>query len=290
MTRRSIWIEAARPRTLSAAIAPVLVGTAASDRFIAWRALAALVVAMAIQIGVNFANDLFDAKSGVDTAERVGPQRATAAGLVSHAGMRNAMIASFSVAAVAGGVLAFQVDLRLLWVGVASFVAAVAYSGGPRPYASAGLGELFVFIFFGLVATVGSSYVQDEQLQQVAYVSAVPVGLLAVAILVVNNLRDISTDRAAGKHTLAVRIGERRTRILFQALVVIAFLDLGMIVAVTGSAMPLFALIAVPFAVQPVTTVLHSEDPRGLIAALVGTARLQLIFSVLLAVGLWASR
>ncbi|MFP5327367.1 MAG: 1,4-dihydroxy-2-naphthoate octaprenyltransferase, partial [Acidimicrobiia bacterium] len=192
-----------------------------------------------------------------------------------------------AVAAVAGGLLAVYVDLRLLLVGLASFVAAVGYSGGPRPYASAGLGEVFVFVFFGLVATIGSSFVQDERIHQLAYVAAIPVGLLAVAILVVNNLRDIETDRAAGKMTLAVRMGAGRTRLLYQALVVISFLDLAALVAVTRSPMPLLALVAVPFAVRPVTTVLHSRDPRELIGALGGTARLQLVFSVLLAVGLW---
>lgn len=289
MTRAKVWLEAARPRTLSAAVSPVLVGTAASDNFIAWRALLALVVAAGMQIGVNFANDLFDAKRGVDSEARVGPVRATAAGLVSHTAMRNAMIAAFSVAAAAGLVLSLSIDPRLILIGIACVVAAVAYSGGPKPYASAGLGEVFVFVFFGLVATVGSSYVQDERLHQVAYVAAVPVGLLAVAILLANNLRDIETDRAAGKNTLAVRIGERRTRLLYQAVVILAFFDLGIVAAVIGSPLPLLALIATPFAVRPVSTVLHSAEPRELIGALAGTARLQLIFCALLAVGLWTS-
>lgn len=280
-------MAAARPRTLSAAVAPVVVGTAASDHFIEWRFGAALIVSLAIQVGVNFANDLFDAQRGVDTEHRAGPLRATAAGLVTPAAMKAAMILAFGVAAIAGLLLAAYVGWGLLGVGLASFLAALAYSGGPKPYASYGLGEIFVFVFFGLVATVGSSYVQDETLQQVAYVSAIPVGLLATAILVANNLRDIPTDRAAGKLTLAVRIGEGRTRQLHQALVVLAFLCTGAVVAVTNSALPLLALIAVPLAVRPVSLILHSTEPNELIQALAGSARLQLVYSLLLAVGLW---
>ncbi len=234
----NVWVEAIRPRTLPAAISPVLVGTAASDNFIVWRFAAALVVALAIQVGVNLANDLFDAQRGVDTELRVGPRRVTAAGLVSPKQMRVAMVIAFGVAAIAGLALAICVNLWLLAVGAASFVAALAYSGGSRPYAALGLGEVFVFVFFGLVATVGSSFVQDEQIHQIAYVAAIPVGLLATAILVVNNLRDTETDRAAGKRTLAVRLGERKTRLLYQALVVVAFLDTGAVVAVTRTRAP----------------------------------------------------
>lgn len=282
-------VTAARPRTLAAAIAPVLVGTAAADNFIAWRMAAALVVALAIQVGVNYANDLFDATRGVDTSERVGPQRAVAAGLVSPGSMRAAMIGAFVVAGAAGVALAAAVGWELLLVGAVSFAAAVAYSGGPKPYASRGLGEVFVFVFFGLVATVGSAYVQEETITQLAYVSAIPVGLLATAILVANNLRDIATDRGAGKATLAVRLGVRRTRLLYEGIVVVAFLTTGAVAAAAGSLLPLLALAAVPFAVRPTLAVLHSEEPAELIAALGGTARLELIYAVLLAVGLWGS-
>ena len=284
-----VWVEAARPRTLTAALSPVLVGTAAAENFIVWRALAALVVSFGMQIGVNYANDLFDAKRGVDTADRVGPRRATASGLVTARQMKVAMLVAFGVSCAAGVALAAAVGWELLIVGALSVVAGLAYSGGKRPYASYGLGEVFVFIFFGMVATVGSSYVQDERLTQIAYVAAIPVGLLAVAILVVNNLRDIETDAASGKRTLAVRIGPMRTRLLYQSLIIVAFLYTVIVAVVDGSYLPLLAVAAVPFAVRPVTLVLHKEDPPSMIEALVGTARLQLIYSALLAVALWAS-
>lgn len=287
MNSPSPWIEAARPRTLPAAVAPVLVGTAAASTFALWRALAALLVSLAIQIAVNFANDLFDGVKGVDSPERVGPRRAVAAGLISPKAMKMGMIGALTVAAAAGLALAIDVGYELLAVGALCFIAALAYSGGSRPYASRGLGELFVFIFFGLVATVGSQYVQDGELSQVAYVAAIPVGLLASAILVVNNLRDIGTDEAAGKRTLAVKLGDARTRKVYQALVVIALLYTFVVAGIAGSFLPLLALAATPFAVKPVLAVLYSSDPQELIAALGGTARLQLVYSVLLAVGLW---
>lgn len=282
-------VAAARPRTLAAAVAPVLVGTAAAESFIAWRMGAALVVALAIQVGVNFANDLFDAAAGVDTAGRVGPQRAVAAGLVSPGVMRAAMIAAFAVAGIAGLALAAAAGWELLVIGVAAFIAALAYSGGPKPYASRGLGEIFVFVFFGLVATAGSAYVHDETLSQLAYVSAIPVGLLATAILVANNLRDIGTDGAAGKVTLAVRLGARRTRLLYQGLIIVAFVTTAAVAAAARSFLPLLALAAVPFAVRPTLTVLESGDPQELIGALGATARLELIYAALLAAGLWAA-
>jgi 1,4-dihydroxy-2-naphthoate octaprenyltransferase len=199
------------------------------------------------------------------------------------------MILAFCIAGAAGLALAAAVGPELLVVGVLSFLAALGYSGGPRPYASAGAGELFVFVFFGLVATVGSYYVQQESIGQVAYLAAIPVGMLAVAILVVNNLRDIQTDAAAGKVTLAVRMGAARTRQFYQALVVVGLLATGAVAAADLSALPLLAVAATPFAVRPTLAVLHGREPHELIAALGGTARLQLIYGVLLAVGLWAS-
>lgn len=283
-----VWLAAARPRTLSAAIAPVAVGTAAAEGFIAWRFAAALIVSLALQVAVNFANDLFDAKRGIDTAARVGPARATASGLVTPTQMKVAIALSFLVAGLAGTALAAAAGWELLVVGGASLVAALAYSGGPKPYASHGMGEIFVFIFFGLVATVGSTYVQDETVSRLSYVAAVPVGLLATAILVVNNLRDIETDARANKRTLAVRIGESRTRSLFQALVILAFIDTLAVAAITSSALPALALVAAPLAVRPVSIVMNSNEPSELIEALGATARLQLGYSLLLAVGLWA--
>jgi 1,4-dihydroxy-2-naphthoate polyprenyltransferase len=284
-----VWIEAARPRTLTAALSPVLVGTAAAADVIAWRAVAALIVSFGMQIGVNYANDLFDAKRGVDTTERVGPRRATASGLVTPGQMKVAMFGAFGVACAAGLALAAAVGWELLVVGALAVAAGLAYSGGSRPYASYGLGEVFVFVFFGLVATAGSAYVHDERLTQIAYVAALPVGLLAVAILVVNNLRDIATDEAAGKRTLAVRIGPARTRLLYEALVIVSFVYTFVVAVVDGSYLPLLALAAAPFAVRPVTIVLRRDDPPSLIEALGGTARLQLFYCALLALGLWAS-
>lgn len=287
--RPGVWFEAARPKTLTAAISPVIVGTAAAETFIAWRAAAALVVALMLQVAVNFANDLSDAERGIDTRDRSGPRRAVASGLIRPSAMKIGIGLALAVAAAAGLVLTAAVGTELLVVGAASILAALLYSGGPRPYGAYGLGELFVFIFFGLVATAGSAYVQDETLTQVAYVTAVPVGLLATAILVANNLRDLHTDASAGKQTLAVRIGESRTRLLHQALVTAAFLSTGVVAAVDGSFLPLLALVAVPFAVRPVGLVLHERGATELIEALTGTARLELIYAALLAVGLWAS-
>jgi 1,4-dihydroxy-2-naphthoate octaprenyltransferase len=281
-----VWIEAARPRTLPAAIAPVLVGTAAAERFIAWRAVAALIVSLAIQVGVNYANDYFDGVRGVDTPERSGPRRAVAAGLVTPSRMRRAMLLAFGVAGIAGLVLAIEVGWELIVVGALCFVAALGYSGGPRPYGSAGLGELFVFVFFGLVATTGSTYVQDERLTIVALFAAIPIGLLAASILVANNLRDISTDRSAGKFTLTVRFGPPRSHTLYRILVLGAFPWLVLIAGKTDSPWPLL-----PFACLVFVPRLHrdigSEEPGRLVTVLVGTARLELLFAILLAVGLW---
>jgi 1,4-dihydroxy-2-naphthoate polyprenyltransferase len=283
------WFEAARPRTLTAAISPVLVGTAVADRFIAWRFAAALGVALALQVAVNFANDLFDARSGIDSEIRTGPRRTVATGLIAPGAMKIAIGASLLVAGALGTALAIAVGPELFVVGAASAIAALLYSGGPRPYASYGLGEVFVFVFFGLVATAGSAYVQDGSLSQLAYVAAIPVGMLATAILVVNNLRDIETDALSGKRTLMVRIGAPRSRRLYQALVILAFAYAPIVAAVDGSFLPLLALVAAPAAVRPMTLTLYRSQPQELITALAGTARLQLIYCVLLAVGLWVS-
>lgn len=282
----NVWVEAARPRTLPAAVAPVLVGTAAAAAFSAWRAVAALVVSVAVQVGVNYANDYFDGVRGVDTAARTGPRRAVAAGLVPAARMRGAIGVALGVAALAGLALAAATTWWLLAVGAVSFAAALAYSGGPRPYASAGLGEVFVFVFFGLVATVGSAYVQDERVPAAAVAAALPVGLLIVAILVANNLRDIPTDTAAGKRTLAVRLGDRGTRRLFAGLVAVPFPLLVAVALAAGSPWPLLALLAVPLAVPPLRAVLGGASGRDLIPALAGTGRLVGVFGVLLALGL----
>jgi 1,4-dihydroxy-2-naphthoate octaprenyltransferase len=288
-----VWVEAARPRTLPASLAPVVVGTAAgaeSEGFahLSWTRFAlVVVVALAVQIAVNYANDYFDGVRGVDTVQRAGPRRAVASGLASPRAMRVAIVLAMTVAAGAGLALAAIVSWWLLVVGAAAFIALLGYSGGPRPYASAGLGELFVFLFFGLVATLGSSYVQHSHLPATAWIAAVATGVLAVAILVVNNLRDVPTDAIAGKRTLAVRIGEARTRQLF-----VAAIALGLGLAVVGepvaarSGWPLLALLALPLARGPITAVRGGGVGRALVPALGGTGRLELAVSVLLAAGL----
>jgi len=282
------WVEAARPRTLSAGVTPVLVGTAAADLFIAWRFVAALVVGLSIQVGVNYANDLFDAQRGVDTEKRLGPRRAVASGLVSPQRMRVALGITIAVAAVAGGMLALATTLWLLVVGLACFAALLAYSGGPRPYASIGLGELFVFVFFGLVATIGSAYVQAERIPAIAVTAAIPVGLLAVAILVVNNLRDIPTDSAAGKNTLAVRLGEKRTRRLFAVLAVATLLTVFVTSVVGESLWPLLGL-ACSLPLERARKIVDRERASALIPALGATSAAQIVLGAGLAVGLWIS-
>jgi 1,4-dihydroxy-2-naphthoate polyprenyltransferase len=287
----NVWVEAARPRTLPASAAPVLVGTAAGavhGGLVWWRFVLAAVVALAVQVAVNYANDYFDGVRGVDTVQRAGPRRAVASGLVAPRRMLAAVWAALAVAAVAGLVLAATVSWWLLLIGLGSFVALLGYSGGPKPYASEGLGEVFVFVFFGLVATAGSAYVQHRAVPAAAWIGGVATGLLAVAILVVNNLRDVPTDAVAGKRTLAVRLGEARTRALFVALI-----GLGLLLAAVGvpvaahSAWPVLVVLALPLARQPVAAVRDGGVGRALIPALGGTGRLELAVASLLAVGLF---
>ncbi|MFN2607348.1 MAG: 1,4-dihydroxy-2-naphthoate polyprenyltransferase [Acidimicrobiales bacterium] len=283
----SLWVQGARPRTLGAAISPVLVGTACASRYgpvLAWRALGALVVSLALQVGVNFANDYSDGVRGVD-AERKGPVRLTASGLASPQAVKMAAFAAFGVAAWAGLMLAVAVDLRLVAVGLAAIAAAWGYSGGSKPYASRGMGEVSVLVFFGFVATCGSAYVQLHRVPLLAVGGSVAVGLLACAILLVNNLRDVDSDAAAGKRTLAVRVGRERARDLYEASVVGG---LATAVALGGVAPGAFlALGAVPLAAYPLRTVARRSDPPALVSALVATARLQLVLAALLALGLW---
>jgi 1,4-dihydroxy-2-naphthoate polyprenyltransferase len=282
-------VEAARPRTLPAAVAPVLVGTAAATRpleTLAWdRAALALVVALSLQVAVNYANDLFDGVRGVDTEARTGPRRAVASGLVTPRRMRDAMIGALVVAGLAGLALAWLVGWELLLVGAVAMLAALGYSGGPRPYASAGLGELFVFVFFGLVATVGSAYVQDGAVTLVAVLAGVAMGCFATALLVVNNLRDIPTDEAVGKVTLAVRLGEDRTRTLYVALVVAAYVLLAPLVVLTSEGWLALAAVSLVVAWKGIERVRHAALGPQLIVALGHTAQAQLLFAVLLTVG-----
>jgi 1,4-dihydroxy-2-naphthoate octaprenyltransferase len=264
-----------------------LVGTASASRYGSvswWKALLALVVSLALQVGVNYANDYSDGVRGVDV-ERKGPVRLTASGLASAGAVRMAAASAFAVAALAGLALAVAVDLRLILVGVAAIAAAYLYSGGPRPYASAGLGEASVLIFFGLVATCGSAYVQLHRTPVLAIGGALAVGLLACAILLVNNLRDVESDAASGKRTLAVRVGPEKTRQLYEACV-LGGLAAG---AAMAAAAPgaLLSLVAAPMAAGPLRTVAQQRDPASLVRALVGTVRLQLALATSLALGLW---
>src|SRR5688572_30452066 len=287
-----IWLMAARPRTLPAAIAPVLVGSAAAianqDFDFRWGAFAAaLAGSIFIQIGTNLANDYSDAKRGADTVDRLGPVRVTAAGLVAPRSVLVATWLAFAVAVGCGIYLATVAGPVILAVGAASILAGVLYTGGPRPYGYAGLGELFVFLFFGLVAVNGSYYVQLEELAWLPIVLSVPVGFLSTAILVVNNVRDIDTDRRAGKRTLAVRLGRDSARRLFTAMELGAFAVLGIGVAATGaSGWALQALLSLPLALRPIRLVADRADGPSLNAALAQCGALLGVFSVLLAGGL----
>ena len=282
---------AARPRTLPAAVAPVLVGTAAaveaSDEFRLGAFLAALVGSIFIQIGTNLANDYSDAKRGADTVDRLGPVRVTAAGLVTPRRVLTATWVAFAVAVACGVYLAVVAGPVILAVGAVSILAGVLYTGGPRPYGYAGLGEAFVFLFFGLVAVNGSYFVQLERLDWLPFALSIPVGMLSTAILVVNNLRDTETDRRVGKRTLAVRLGRDRTRGLFTALVAGAYLVLAIgLLAADGPAWALLALLSAPRAAGPLRAVRTRMDGPSLNAALAGTGMVLGAFSVLLSAGL----
>lgn len=280
------WWQGARPRTLPAAIVPVVVGTAVAASegdVVAWRFAAALVVALAIQVGTNYANDYSDGVRGTDDV-RVGPVRLVASGLASPKAVKTAALLAFGVAALAGLGLAIVVDPRLILVGSASFAAGWLYTGGPKPYGYIGLGELMVFLFFGVVATTGSAYVHTEEISGLALAASVPVGLLATALLVANNLRDIPTDAVAGKKTLAVRVGDRTTRAFFVACVAVPFVLLALL-ALTRPWV-LLALLAVPLAVMPARRVMAGAAGPQLIAVLQDTGRVQLFYGLLLAMGI----
>jgi 1,4-dihydroxy-2-naphthoate octaprenyltransferase len=282
---------AARPRTLPAAIAPVLVGTAAavqvSSDLRVGAFVAALIGSVFIQIGTNLSNDYSDAKRGADTADRLGPVRVTSSGLVAPRRVLVATWVAFGVAVIAGVYLTAVAGILILIVGAASILAGVLYTGGPRPYGYEGLGELFVFLFFGIVAVNGSYYVQLEHLAWLPFGLSVAVGFLATAILVVNNVRDLETDRRAGKLTLAVRIGRRRTRRLYALLLAAAFLAVPIsLLATGGPAWGLLAFASAPLARRPLEAVTTRTDGPSLNAALAGTGALLAAFSALLAGGL----
>ena len=281
------WVVGARPRTLPAAVVPVAIGAAAAvgeGSIVWWRVVLALVVGLALQVGVNYANDYSDGVRGTDAA-RVGPVRLVASGMATPAEVRRAAFVALGVAAVAGLVLAATTSWWLLAVGAASIAAAWFYTGGPRPYGYAGLGELFVFVFFGLVATVGTTYVAVERITGLSVVMGCAAGCLSCALLVVNNLRDLTSDAAAGKRTLAVRLGDQRTRLLYAVLVAGAFV-LAVVAAAVWRPEVLIALAAVVVAVAPVRAVLAGARGAALIAVLGQTGRMQLVFGALAAVGL----
>jgi 1,4-dihydroxy-2-naphthoate polyprenyltransferase len=290
-----IWLMAARPRTLPAAVAPVLVGTALAateGTFKPLTLLAAMLGAVFIQVGTNLSNDYSDARRGADTEDRLGPVRVTAGGLVPPRQVLVATYVAFGAAVIAGAYLIATAGWELLLVGAASILAGVLYTGGPRPYGYEGLGEVFVFLFFGVVAVTGSYFAQVERLTWEAFVLAVPVGLLAAAILVVNNVRDLETDRRAGKRTLAVRLGRRRARDLYAAMVYGAFVCAPLPWLFGSdelSAWLLLPLAALPLAVPVVRTVRTRNDGPSLNRALGQTGMLQLSFCGLLSAGILAS-
>ncbi len=288
-----IWLMAARVRTLPAAVAPVLVGTAVpatGGTFRVGAFVAALLGALLIQVGTNLSNDYSDARRGADTDDRLGPVRVTAGGLVPPRQVLVATAVTFALAVLCGIYLVAVSGWELFAVGVVSILAGVLYTGGPKPYGYEGLGEIFVFLFFGVVAVAGSSFAQVERWPWESLVLAVPVGLLATAILVVNNVRDMDTDRRANKRTLAVRLGRRRARDLYAAMVYGAFLTAPLPLA-GGSFSPWLFLswLALPLAVPLVRAVRQHSDGPTLNGALAGTGRLQLVFCLLLAGGILLS-
>jgi 1,4-dihydroxy-2-naphthoate octaprenyltransferase len=282
------WIAGARLPTLPASIVPVLVGTAAAGMpYHLDRALLAAVVALALQVGVNFANDYSDGIRGTDKV-RTGPMRLVASGLATPAAVLRAAIIAFAIAAVAGIVLSLQVDARLIAVGFAAIAAAWFYTGGPKPYGYHGLGEVFVFIFFGFVGTLGSTYVQHGSFTMVSALASLAVGSLTTALLVVNNLRDIPGDAATGKRTLAVKIGDVATRRLYLALLAAAALATLAVVVVHPWA--LVAFVAAAVAIRPVQIIRSGATGRALVPVLVDTGRLELVFGVLFAVSVGVGR
>jgi 1,4-dihydroxy-2-naphthoate octaprenyltransferase len=275
------WVLGARVRTLPAAVAPVLVGTSLASEIKLINAVLALVVALALQIAVNFANDYSDGVRGTDT-NRVGPTRLVASELATPASVKIASLLSFLVAAIAGTLLSFNTSLWLIAVGAVSILAAWGYTGGKRPYGYLGFGELSVFIFFGLVATVGSYYVQVEQISWNAVLLALPMGCLSCSILVINNLRDLPQDALVNKRTLAVRLGDKKTRIFYALLLILAQITAALAGAINYKL--LLTLIWMPLTYNALMQVLKGADSKELISVLGKTSKLQLLLAVTLAV------
>lgn len=292
MTSVAQWVSGARPRTLSAAVVPVAIGACVASRSVdvdaefASRTAAALIVSIALQIAVNFANDYSDGIRGTD-ARRSGPMRLVGSGVASAAAVKNAAFLSFGVAAVAGLFLASQTTWWLIAVGLASIVAAWTYTGGPRPYGYAGLGEVFVFVFFGLLATAGTFYVTTEDVSLLAVVSGAVSGFLSVALLVVNNIRDIENDRLSGKMTLAVRLGNARSRTLYSGCYVAA--GTMMLLAAREVPLALLGLVGLLAALPAMSTVRAASSPRDLVSALGMTSRVQLVVGLLYSTGILLS-
>jgi 1,4-dihydroxy-2-naphthoate octaprenyltransferase len=287
----TLWLLAARPRTLTAALVPVAVGSACAHRvggFALMPALAALFGAFLIQIGTNFANDVFDHEKGADTEARVGPTRAVAAGLVSGRAMRLAMVAAFGMATLAGAYLAWVGGWPIVAIGIASIVSGIAYTGGPFPLGYHGLGDLFVMVFFGFVAVAGTAYVEVGTVPEIAWWASVPVGALATAILVVNNVRDRETDAVAGKRTLAVRFGRRFGEAEYGLLLLAAYVTPAALYAMGRvGAVVLLPVVTMPWALILQRRLVTTDGP-ALNALLGGTAQLLLVFGLLFAVGLAA--
>jgi len=289
MSASRVWWSAIRPATLAASVAPVLAGTAIAVHeggLRWWAGIAALVVALGMQVGVNLANDYSDHVRGADR-QRVGPLRAASSGVIDPARVRWAAIAAFGVAAVAGVAVSLAVDWRLLLLGAACLLAGWLYTGGPRPYGYLGLGELFVFVFFGLVATVGTVYVEIGRITTISVLMGCGIGFMATAVLVLNNLRDIETDAAAGKRTLATRLGRPATLVLLLVLVCAAFavpivIFLTKLAAVTVMAMHF----GIPIASVPVRTAFASTSPPQLVRALKRMAAAELAYALLFTVGI----
>jgi 1,4-dihydroxy-2-naphthoate octaprenyltransferase len=291
-TPARVWWSAVRPATLAASVAPVLVGTAISVHEGGPRlgaGLLALLVGIAMQVGVNFANDYSDHVRGADGPRRVGPVRAASSGVVEPADVRRAAIAAFGVAAAAGLVLSLITDWRLLVVGVACLLAGWLYTGGPRPYGYLGLGEVFVFLFFGLVATLGTVYVETLRITPLSVLMACAMGCFATAILVLNNLRDLDTDLAARKLTLATRIGRGRTRTLLLLLVCAAFaIPIAALVFKVAGVPIMLVQLATPIAAVPLRTAFAAPPPPApaLVGALKRMAIAELAYALLFSIGL----
>ena len=277
------WILGARIKTLPAAIAPVIVGTSLADQIKVINALLALIVSLSLQIAVNYANDFSDGVRGTDT-NRIGPTRLVASNLATASSVKNASFISFFVAIIAGTLLAFNTSIWLIAVGLISILAAWGYTGGKKPYGYLGFGELAVFIFFGIVATVGSYYVQVEQISSSALLLSIPMGSLSCAILVINNLRDLNQDKLVSKRTLAVKLGDANTRIFYLLLLVLAQVSAAAAVSINNYA--LLTLLWLPLTYSAANQVLKGASGKELITILGKTSRLQFLLALTLAISL----